>query len=418
MTTCSRNVRTLRIGSIKHYRSLQYHRGLILEGVRLAAFRNINHLNRTMRKLGLTQLKSETEIRAVQDQMLKDQGMEQDTKNRLLIGCVTWYTWETYLCLLYAEWESYSAASKGDTALVFNPLEKFHKVNKNVIENLKTLRNKLLHPLKAISLEQAVQDFGVAATLSHSFYFSAVVDVQGWMDAYASWLRQSLRELVREETKTGQIANLEWAISVLSYSLPSIVDTPNRDEVQTPIQSILADMFANLLVAMSGTAPLRNEQQAFPAFVRRAKPAMLTLLFRSLVLSNEFTSLLNVEKIRAAKNPVEYDLFHEESQPSTFQQAMNQGALLRVGASLLFEPLRIYRQAVEEAPELRHDGIEEQAGEESVYSALKYFRNVVFHVASDDIDPDDVERKLTDVFDQFEPPELLRHLVAFYLSVG
>ena len=133
----------LSMDSIKHYANLQYHRSTILEGVRLAAFRNMDHLGRAMTAVGVSAFTEDREIVAVQDQMLRDQGMDPSPANRWLLGMATWYTWEVYLCLLFAELESYIQESKRNPSLVFGPLEEFLTHNGTVVQQMEILRHKM-----------------------------------------------------------------------------------------------------------------------------------------------------------------------------------------------------------------------------------------------------------------------------------
>ena len=50
---------------VRFYRNLQHHRSTIMEGVRLIAFRNINHMFRAMTRLGIQSISNDAEIDAV-----------------------------------------------------------------------------------------------------------------------------------------------------------------------------------------------------------------------------------------------------------------------------------------------------------------------------------------------------------------
>ena len=215
------NHKGLSNGSIRHYANLQYHRSTILEGVRLAAFRNIGHLNRAMAVAGLSCLTDQGAIIAVEDQMLNDQGMDPSPGNRELLGLVTWLTWEIYLRLLYAELDIYRRESRKNSTPAFCPLDEYFKLHPEVDKQLGVLRGKTLHPANRTPLEQVQENFVYAAGQAHDHYYGAVLRAQSLVDDYASRLRESLSEWGRAECQ-----------DLLRITAPRTVDRQRLDKLE------------------------------------------------------------------------------------------------------------------------------------------------------------------------------------------
>ena len=414
--------------AINHYRNLQYHRSVILEGVRNIAFRNINHLTRVMKNQGMTQLTDDREIDTVYDLMFQDQHLDPDLNSRRILEFVTWVPWEMYLCLLSAEIESYRRESRRDPALLFGPLEAFFQSNETTIQHLNTLRDKVLHPAKRIHLHHALDNFMDAGGRIDGHYFSTVFKGQSAVDAYAAWLRWSLSELVGEELLRANkssipvdketMIRLQKKWEVFSRPLPGLYNTPVDESTQTPFNLRTWYMLGFFRDHSLSSGP------RYPTFVQKAKSDCVRILMRSLVLSNEFVNLLDINKLRAIRSRSELDahspfaLLDVDTTPFTGQQSQNLIAPVRVSTALLAEPLRIYHQVVEEIPELRHDEIDRIGGPQAVPPVLRNFRNIVFHVASDNIDPDDTESVFaSQLAEDLNALNLLPHLMEFYMAV-
>ena len=430
VTRPTKNTRTrLSLDAIKYYRNLQYHRSTILEGVRLTAIRNFNHMTRIMTSLGMNTLADDSDVDTVSDLIFKEQGMNPDLNSRSILEFVTVTPWEMYCCLLYVELENYKKASKKDPTLRFDPLEEFFQSNDTTLQHLNVLRDKILHPGKQIPLDHAIDNFMEEPRKIHGqHYYNTVFQAQSLIDAYAAWLRSSLSELVSKEwihaakrhgaQGNDKLTKLQKAREILSYPLPQLGNEPKNEGVQTPFNLktwYMLGLFRN---------HDRDQVQSYPTFIQKAKTDCMRMLMRSLVLSNEFVNLLDISKLRAVKERAEldamnpFDLLVTRTTPLTEQQAQNLISPVRIGNALLAEPLRIYYQTVEEAPELRHNGIEEIAGPGPVPPALRHYRNIVFHVASDSIDPDVTESTfLSQIEEHVHSMSLLPHLIQFYMSV-
>ena len=141
------------------------------------------------------------------------------------------------------------------------------------------------------------------------------------------------------------------------------------------------------------------------------------MLLQAFVLFNEYISLLDPKKLGSIEDPNAHhphELMAPNKVPETEQQNLDQVAPVRVGAAMLYEPLRIYTEVVKEIPELRDDGVEDLAGLEFRQSALRDQRRIVFHVATNNIDPDEVDSRVVRQVLEFSPQLLLERLAAFY----
>lgn len=116
-----------------------------------------------------------------------------------MVKFINMMPWEMYLCLLYVELEGYRAASNRDPSLAFGPLEELLAHKATVVESLKAVRDKVLHPAKRIDLGGALASFQDSATLMDGHYYQTVSDLQRRLDVYILWLGNSLIQLGIDE---------------------------------------------------------------------------------------------------------------------------------------------------------------------------------------------------------------------------
>ncbi len=413
--------------TLRHYRNLRRHRSTILEGVRRIAVRNINHLTRTMNRLGIQDLRREGDAKAVFNVLFEEQGMGADVNSRPMVDYINMIPWEMYLCLLYVELESYRSASRRDPSLAFGPLEELFDSKSAAIEDLKTVRDKVLHPVKGIELGDALDSFMEAGARFDGHYFKLVFDAQRRLDAYCSWLRASLSRLVAIERaaaaspsgqQRGMAAKLQMAKAALSGPLPQFIGERDDGALQTPF-----DLRKWLILGLNQAGDGRSGL-SYPAFLRRAKTDCNRMLMRSLVFLNEFVHLIDFQKLRAVRTRAELDA-HEpfefleaETSTMTEQQIEDLHAPVRVSNALLAEPLRLYFQAVKEAPSLRDRALEEIAGAGPMSPVLGRYRNIVFHVGSDGADPTKSELEFLEQMEEaMNSLSLLPRLLSFFMTV-
>ena len=239
--------------ALGYYVNLSYHRDVILEGIRLVAYRNMGHFNRAREKCGTSSINRQENIASVRDQMIADQGLEADTTNRRFFDFITWYPWDAYLCLLYAEIEYYKWYSKRFPELTCAPLNAFLKQHPRAVRYLKEYRDKVLHPGKDIDLDASLGKFFDALDLDHISFYGIVVNIQHLIDVHADEFRRALYSSAIAEGyrmtaggpndrtylaayKTGKTVKLETALEMLSKPLTKAADRPELEGRQTPMQ--------------------------------------------------------------------------------------------------------------------------------------------------------------------------------------
>ena len=411
---------------VRFYRNLQHHRSTIMEGVRLIAFRNMNHMFRAMTQLGIQSISNDAEIDAVCDIMFQDQGLDSGINSRNVLEFSTIIPWEAYCYLLYAEMEGYQRASRKNGALKFDPLESFCLTHGDVLDRLNVMRDKVLHPGKRVDLSDAIDDFLDAGSIIDGHYYSTVFQAQNLIDMHLATLRTILAQQIADGVRPmaeghdipqQQLERFQWVRNILSYPLPRIGEDPDEEQDQRPFNMRTWYM----LGLYRDYGP--REGVEYPAFLREAKTDCMRMLMRSLVLHNEFIDLIDFGKLRQIKTRAEVDAHHpsELLTAGSFtigsQRSQDLLSPVRVGSALLVEPLRLYYQAVSEMPALGVAEIEEIVGSGPVPPALRIYRNIVFHLAHESVNPDEIESEYVSEVRPDTTMKLLPHLVRFYMGV-
>ena len=421
--------------ALQYYFNLSYHRGVILEGIRLVAYRNMGHFNRAREKCGVPSINKHENIASIHDQMITDQGLEADTTNRRCFDFITWYPWDIYLCLLYAEIEYCKWYSQRLPVLASGPLDAFIKQHPNVIRYLKQYRDKVLHPGKGIDLDASLGKLFDALDLDHISFYGVVVNIQYLIDAHAEAFRRALyfsaiAESYRitaggpndrtylEAYRTGKTAKLETSLEMLSKPLPKAADRPELEGRQTPmqLQSLL------LLIDIHARETREQPRWEYPQIVKQARVDCLRCLMRALVLTNEASSYIDLEKLRAIESPDHpdnhdpFECLAGDKVPGTLQETVEWLAPDRVAVALLAEPLRVYLQAVSTGPVLLNEYLDRFVANESVYRALREYRNVMFHVPQKRVNLYRVETELLSGGPGLFPKRLIRPLIDFYMA--
>ena len=245
--------------------------------------RNINHLTRAMTRLGIRNLRREGDVKAVRNLLFEEQGMGADINSRPMVDYINTVPWEMYLCLLYVELESYRSASRRDPGLEFGPLEELFNSKITAIEDLKTVRDKILHPAKGIELGKALDSFMETGARVDGHYYKLVFDAQRRLDAYCAWLRASLSRLVALELadairssaqQQGMAAKLRMAKAAIAGPLPQFIGERDDGALQTPF-----DLRKWLILGLNNAGIVRNRLK-YPAFIRGAKTDCNRMLMR------------------------------------------------------------------------------------------------------------------------------------------
>ena len=343
--TNAESLGTISSSLLDYYLKLRDHRCRITEGIRVIAFRNVDHLNAAMRHMGVTGFSDLATMTSVQDKMLEDQGLEKNDSNRSFLGYATWIPWEIYMCLLCAEIDNYEAISHKHTTLAYAPLDKYLASHQAVVQSLRNVRDKVLHPMNDAALEHILRQFADSARQMSPDHLIALVEAQTQIDDYLEWLRTSLVESVTGEAEALSleqlfehlckgIEDLTWLAAksadheekakieqklregvelrerfaqhikadatltsrqrqeltrwderttVLALPLPKRPYSSSPASIQTPLYAELWSFLPSL--AKEGQQPWTGQE--LPKFLRKRRSDCIGLLVRSLILQNE-----------------------------------------------------------------------------------------------------------------------------------
>lgn len=412
---------------LHYYRNLRYHRYNVLEGIRLVAFRNVGKLHEAMGEIGLDRLTSAGDVAVVQDRMLAGQGVPADPITRMVMGWITFLPWEVYLCLLYAEIESYQKTAKSLPVVQHSALSDFLQRHETAVDFLRAMRHKTLHPQKELVLENAQAAFVESAGRSIGHYYELVFQVQERLDTFIAWLRDRLRQMVVAECETLRLpddatsecversrAKLEELVRLAPPSafLPLEPCEPLTGRLLTPVHQVLWGSILDL-----GQRKRRDDAAPQPVHVQRAASGAWRNVLQSVAFTGEILAGDNAAGLLSpwtAPSPA------AEPSPSKArdvarrnQQVENRRALMRVASALIWEPIKIYREAVRRQPFLRDGAIEELLPSATNLSAMKSCRDVVFHVADMKSDPVERERRFWTQLGDIDWPSLCQHLMTW-----
>ena len=184
----------------QNYRKLRVHRCVIVEGVRVIAFRSMDHLFTTRVRLNAMDWGDSEAMARVQNKMLEDQGLDQTEANRSDLVWASRAAWEIYMCLLYAEIEHYRAVSQKHPHITYAPLDSYLKSHIALIEHLQSVRDILLHPLKETSYYESLRQFGIEARQTAPDTFLALERLQSLIDEFLAYFRGALLDSLVDET--------------------------------------------------------------------------------------------------------------------------------------------------------------------------------------------------------------------------
>ena len=185
---------------MENYRKLRLHRSVIVEGVRVIAFRNMDHLYTTRVRLRAMDWGDSEAMARVYNKMLEHQGLDQTEAKRSVLVWASRAAWEIYMCLLYAEIEHYTRVSQKHPIIKHEPLDSYLKSHEALIEHLKSVRDILLHPLNETSYYDSLRQFGIEARQTSPDIFLALERLQSLMDEFLESFRGALLESLVDET--------------------------------------------------------------------------------------------------------------------------------------------------------------------------------------------------------------------------
>ena len=448
---------------IDHYYKLQTHRGWVLEGIRAIAYRNMDYT--VMERPGLEHKNytGKAYRREHQNEMLKEQALDPTSSNRHFLDLALWTPWEVYACLLYAEIEYYERFSRKTPELAYEPLGNFLARHNKLIQSLKDVRDSLLHPFKEPGFQASSVAFTELAHRSGQEVHIVLRDLQIIMDDYLYWLQDCFMESLFDEmnhfSNDQLLQFLDKSLAAMRKTLTDGASGTAKDEIQHglkkglalresllpyrevdyppgSVRPLLYVRWERSLAVLGEPLPERpyyanpepiwvprpddllrttdhspSEQPLYTAATTlnispdRKKLDCLALVVRSIMLLN-----LN--------EPCPYD-------PDAVAHTLQSDTLLKsvedcrraqrftspfvVSLALLVEPLRLYREATVNRPELRQQIIEQQI-EGDLYNTLSLFRNTIFHVPDQRTD----YHKMAVALFQDLPPGSNRELIWSY----
>lgn len=226
---------------LDYYTKLRDYRCEVVEGIRQLAVRNMGHFIATVNELGFDDISNEKSLLAVQAKMLEDQQLLFSRMHRDFLGYVTFVPWEIYTCLVAAEFESYASAVKKDSSLRFTPLDEFVNAEQALIASMNKVRHKLLHPLKKVSYEDALEDyFSFAQTVAPDHMF-LVVGLQDLIDDFLENLREELRACLEEETVSLSDQQVYEHVQTIKRNAMRVKSETDDDEIQSAMDKIWRD---------------------------------------------------------------------------------------------------------------------------------------------------------------------------------
>ena len=162
----------------------------------MAAFGSLDHFTRTMVREGIDRIRTPASMNRIHDAMLREQGLESNSTQIWLRSCAGCNAWEVYLCLLLAEVESYRSM-RGSFAS--SPLDQLIDRNEPALDALRTLRDKLLHPVKDVSYDETVARFFREAERRYPSHFLLAKHLQTLLDQYLGNLKEHLANAFADE---------------------------------------------------------------------------------------------------------------------------------------------------------------------------------------------------------------------------
>ena len=365
---------------LRNYTKLWWHRCLPVEAMRSIAFRNRDHFFVTSVRLGGSDRADPEATTCIFDKMLQDQGKEQTEEERWVLGWASRASWEVYMCLLYALVEQYKRIRRDHPSVAYPPLDNYLQSHEALVDRLRAVRDKLLHPLNEADYSDSLSSLSLAAQHDAHDLYLALEQLQNQLDDFLERLREVLHESLedevvdlpademavyfhrfKEQTRSraeragnadvladmdrrsgeleaheqvirsqlsadfaldavglGRVERLEKTRNVLLWPLPKRPYQKRTDSVQTPVDPNLA---ARVWLAIVGGQVALLEQR-LPGIVMQHRSGILELLVRSITIFNEtFAALLSRVRSAYPEVPVEALASDEELWMETLRRS-------------------------------------------------------------------------------------------------
>lgn len=457
--------------AIDYYRKIAYHRGQILEGVRLCAMRNRGFWHGVHEQLvrekgrGVASDEIVDRIRAMQrlegeaafqkillayNSTRSAEGLNEnedggpfgvvhDLKRSMeerLVRPILWHGWEIYLCLLYVEIEAYIGHAKKIPDLRDRVIDEFLRVNQDVLGALKTRRDKLLHPEAQIDEGRAINRFFAAVENSGQSELEIVFTLQRMIDCHI-WcvglgITRSMDAELAQIIEIGKSGKWPGKRSAKKFNdwIGKIAYVPPNANCMT------AEEFGGNLkrgwapnLSMSAATGLVSRMmdhgtpEGRPRFEIPDLPGdrdYVRMLMRAFILASE--GMADTAKLLTSKDPKTLPLkeivacMKDGAVPETEQELQNLIALNRVALAMVHEPLRVYNQVVRERKLRVPDWMAESIPSGKAYREFVNFRNIVFHVKLKNRSPDRIESEWLQHSEDYPLVNMIHGLLMFFGS--
>ncbi|MDE0147886.1 MAG: hypothetical protein OXM58_05905 [Rhodospirillaceae bacterium] len=417
------------------YRDALYHRNTFVEGIRQIAVRNLAHRHRAKVSCGYSEGLTEDGFEDVATKMLEDQKLENSQVNRNTLVIATFVPIQIYLCLFYASIKFYQDTSSKRTFYKDKDMDDCIARHADVVATLGEFRDSFLHPTGNHEVAQR-------AFLRTKDSYNVTFEIQVEFDAYLERIRQKLIALFQQElARLPEVQRMycalwafpwvaermtechdpdgmkEWKKSIDRFThrigqIPEAIRSwrPNKQEHDAALR------IAQCTYEISPSAPERyyppidpeENQTPFPgsalvlklaepgfeegpqsldlgsrheAHLFRAMYPLTRLLFATYVLLNETVHVFRTFPhggIVAPDAPMVP--LGDVRKIAGLQRAKELLAPLTSMMALLYEPLRLYREAAAKNPDFRSEALEEYLAIPGREVAHRHFRNSVFHV--------------------------------------
>ncbi|MCY3959966.1 MAG: hypothetical protein OXG65_16970 [Chloroflexi bacterium] len=388
---------------LNYYRTLRQYRWVVVEPIRTLAFQNMDHLERVHQQFSeATTRSTNLHIEATENKVLEEQGLPQTPLNRWALKLTTDAIWDTYACLLSALLERYEEFTQANPSSRHEPLDSYCRTHRDLLDGLKAIRNKLLHPLNATPFPP-YSAFDQSLTSLERSPTHALVELQVALDKYLLRLREQLRQEWTSEVKgapstTSRSKQGHWRLASeeLSLTVPGASYVKIEGAMQLPIMEATAHHMHRLCPG-SRLGPIALQ---LPPSIFRHRQAILNMLLHSMVMANMASIILiefmnakvkdrHIDKVinsqdepmeAALQKLAEATIKRPEVTLAEIEESMQVGTLFEVRNALLAEPMRIYRMLAGQQEEWRIPVLEKKYDE----MRLDLSRNTIFHVPRND----------------------------------
>ena len=459
--------------AVDYYRKMAYHRGQVLEGVRLCAMRNRGFWHGIQAEL-VQERGRAAEPEEILDRIRALQKLEGDAEFEKVLGAyngarivaglpenrdggpfrmvrdlkcgmeerlarpILWHSWEIYMCLLYVEVEAYISHAKKIPDLKDRTIDALLDENRKILGALKTYRDTLLHPQARMNEEHAIDRFFTLVENSGGSELELVFTLQRMIDCHIRCVglgiaRSLDAELVQiiEAGKSGKWPGRRSRKKFEDWIGQTAYVPPNAN-------SMTVNQFGGTLkkggapgLSMSSAAALvsRMMEHGIPERGPRFRIPDLSghggyvrMLMRAFILASEGMGSADTAKLLMSENPRTLPLAEivklrmDGAVPETEQEMQNLIALDRVALAMVHEALRAYNRITRERKVRVPDWMAESIPTGKAFRRLVNFRNIVFHVKLENRSPDRIESEWLQHSERYPMIDMIHGLLVFFGS--